>query len=231
MMKWANRFAPTLWLTLIASTSMSAPSSAQKIDVAARSARITELGSSGRYSEAIPLVELLLADIEKVYGAEHREVAATLNSLAGRSFFYAAPGPCWLRIGRSIGGLLRGSPPRPRSPQGGAETWPRRGSSPGNAWLPERHHVAQERLSRALGAVRADRRGGGTLIAPFVRCNKGVSSAAHRRVNEPAALSRDAARFEPYQCSRLNKPNNTGSAWQIRRSQLLGRRTVAGRLY
>ncbi len=77
-----KRLALTLWLALTASVAMTAPSSAQKIDVAARSAAIAELSRAGKYSEAIPLAQQLLAEIEKAYGPDHRDVAASLNNLA-----------------------------------------------------------------------------------------------------------------------------------------------------
>ena len=78
----SNRLALTLWLALIASVCLNAPSSAQKIDVTARSAQIAELSRTGKYSQAIPLAQRLLADIEKTYGPDHRDVAAALNNLA-----------------------------------------------------------------------------------------------------------------------------------------------------
>src|SRR3984893_1395592 len=77
-----NRLALTLWLALIAGVGMTAPSSAQKIDMSARSAQIAELSRAGKYSDAIPLAQRLRADIEKTYGPDHRDVAAALNNLA-----------------------------------------------------------------------------------------------------------------------------------------------------
>jgi hypothetical protein len=77
-----NRSALTLWLALIASVCLSAPLSAQKIDVTARSAQIAELSRTGKYSQAIPVAQRLLADLEKAYGPDHRDVAASLNNLA-----------------------------------------------------------------------------------------------------------------------------------------------------
>ena len=56
--------------------------SAQKTDAAARSAEIAELSRAGKYSEAIPLAQRLLADMEKAHGPDHRDVAAALNNLA-----------------------------------------------------------------------------------------------------------------------------------------------------
>jgi CHAT domain-containing protein/Tfp pilus assembly protein PilF len=61
---------------------MAAPSLAQKIDVAPRSAQIAELHRTGKYSEAIPLAQRLLAELEKAHGPDHREVAPALNNLA-----------------------------------------------------------------------------------------------------------------------------------------------------
>jgi CHAT domain-containing protein len=78
----STRLALTLWLALIASVCLSAPSSAQKIDVTARSAEIAELSRAGKYAQAIPLAQRLLADLEKAYGPDHRDVAASLNNLA-----------------------------------------------------------------------------------------------------------------------------------------------------
>ena len=81
-MKSGNRLVLTMWLALIASVCITAPSSAQESDVAARSAQIAELSRAGKYSEAIPLAQRQLADLEKAYGPVHRDVAAALNNLA-----------------------------------------------------------------------------------------------------------------------------------------------------
>src|SRR5882757_5382923 len=81
-MKSRTRSALTLWLALIAGVGMTAPSSAQKIDMSARSAQIAELSRAGKYSDAIPLAQRLLADLEKTYGPDHRDVAPQLNNLA-----------------------------------------------------------------------------------------------------------------------------------------------------
>jgi CHAT domain-containing protein/Tfp pilus assembly protein PilF len=86
IMTSANRLALTLWLALSAGVGVTAPSSAQKIqkniDVSARSAQIAELSRAGKYSDAIPLAQRFLADLEKAYGPDHRDVAAALNNLA-----------------------------------------------------------------------------------------------------------------------------------------------------
>jgi CHAT domain-containing protein/Tfp pilus assembly protein PilF len=79
-MKSGNRLALTMWLALIASVCLTAPSSAQ--GVAARGAHIEELSRAGKYSEAIPLARQLLADMEKAHGPVDRDVAGALNNLA-----------------------------------------------------------------------------------------------------------------------------------------------------
>jgi hypothetical protein len=77
-----NRLALTLWLALIVSVCLSAPSSAQKSDMAARSAEIAELRRAGKYSEAIALAQRQLENLEKTRGAADRDVGAVLNNLA-----------------------------------------------------------------------------------------------------------------------------------------------------
>ncbi len=81
-MKSHNRLVLMLWLTLAISPCLSAPSAAQKNETAALSARIAELSRGGKYSEAIPLAQRQLANVEKAYGPVHRDVAASLNNLA-----------------------------------------------------------------------------------------------------------------------------------------------------
>ena len=77
-----NRLVLTLWLALTVSLGVTAPSSAQKSGADARSAEIAELSRAGKYSDAIPLAQRLLADMEKAHGPDHRDVAASLNNLA-----------------------------------------------------------------------------------------------------------------------------------------------------
>ena len=48
----------------------------------ARNAQIAELSRAGKYSEAIPVAQRLLADMETAHGPVHRDVAASLNNLA-----------------------------------------------------------------------------------------------------------------------------------------------------
>jgi CHAT domain-containing protein len=45
-------------------------------------AQIAELSRTGKYSQAIPLAQRLLADMEKAHGPDHRDVAASRNNLA-----------------------------------------------------------------------------------------------------------------------------------------------------
>jgi CHAT domain-containing protein/Tfp pilus assembly protein PilF len=81
-MRVCHRLVLTLWLSLIAGVGLTTPSSAQKNDAAARSAAIAELSRAGKYLQATPLAQRLLADMEKTYGPDHRDVAAALNNLA-----------------------------------------------------------------------------------------------------------------------------------------------------
>ena len=77
-----GRSGLTLSLALAASVCVNAPSSAQNGGVIARGAQIAELSRAGKYSQAIPLAQRLLADMEKAHGPDHRDVAASLNNLA-----------------------------------------------------------------------------------------------------------------------------------------------------
>ena len=81
-MRYRNPLALSLALAVAVSACLSTPSSAQKADAAARSAAIAELSRAGKYSEAIPLAQRLLADMERAHGPDHRDVAASLNNLA-----------------------------------------------------------------------------------------------------------------------------------------------------
>src|SRR5438132_12258623 len=69
-------------LALLASICLSAPSSAQKGETAALSAKINELSRAGKYAEALPLAQGQLQTLEKKYGPAHRDVAGALNNLA-----------------------------------------------------------------------------------------------------------------------------------------------------
>jgi CHAT domain-containing protein/Tfp pilus assembly protein PilF len=77
-----NRLLLILWLALAASTCLTAPSLAQKSDVVALSAKISELSGAGKYSEAIALAQRQLENLEKIRGPADRDVGAVLNNLA-----------------------------------------------------------------------------------------------------------------------------------------------------
>jgi len=77
-----HRLVFSLCLALLASTCLSAPSSAQKGETAALSAKITELGRAGKYAEAVALAQGQVESLEKKYGPAHRDVGAALNNLA-----------------------------------------------------------------------------------------------------------------------------------------------------
>ena len=81
-MKSSHRLVLTLGVALIVGACLSAPSSAQKIDTAARSSAISELSRAGKYSQAIPLAQQLLADLEKARGPSDADVAGAMNNLA-----------------------------------------------------------------------------------------------------------------------------------------------------
>ncbi|MGH6708881.1 MAG: tetratricopeptide repeat protein, partial [Bradyrhizobium sp.] len=81
-MNFRHRLVFSLCLALLASTCLSAPSSAQKGEAAALSAKITELGRAGKYAEAVALAQGQVESLEKKYGAAHRDVGAALNNLA-----------------------------------------------------------------------------------------------------------------------------------------------------
>jgi CHAT domain-containing protein/Tfp pilus assembly protein PilF len=76
-MKIGNRLVFALGLALAVNVSLDAPSWA---GLAADSARINALGAAGKYSEAIPLAEAMLANQEK--GPPTKDLAGALNNLA-----------------------------------------------------------------------------------------------------------------------------------------------------
>ena len=82
VMKSVNRLVLMLGVALVLGACLSASSSAQKLDIAARSSAIAELSRAGKYSQAIPLAQQLLADLEKARGPSDADVAAALNNLA-----------------------------------------------------------------------------------------------------------------------------------------------------
>ena len=74
----SHRLALMLCLALASSAGLVAPSFAQGL--AAQSAQISALGDAGKYSEAIPLAEAMLANLEK--GAPSKNLAGAMNNLA-----------------------------------------------------------------------------------------------------------------------------------------------------
>jgi tetratricopeptide (TPR) repeat protein len=66
-------------LVLAVSASLATPGLAQKSDISALSVRINELSRAGKYSEAMPLAQDLVASLEK--GNNSRDLAAALNNL------------------------------------------------------------------------------------------------------------------------------------------------------
>jgi tetratricopeptide (TPR) repeat protein len=60
---------------------VSAPSFAQQDQAAALDRKINELEGAGKYAEAIPLAQRLLAIQEQAHGRSHRDVATALNIL------------------------------------------------------------------------------------------------------------------------------------------------------
>ncbi|MBN8987992.1 MAG: CHAT domain-containing protein [Rhizobiales bacterium] len=81
-MNFRHRLVFSLVVALLASTCLSAPSSAQKSDTAALTAKINELSRAGKYSDAVALAQSQLESLEKKYGPSHRDVGAVLNNLA-----------------------------------------------------------------------------------------------------------------------------------------------------
>ena len=81
-MKSRNRVLLLAGLALFASRCLSAPSSAQKSETAALSAKIAELSRAGKYADAVALAQGQVENLEKKYGPAHRDVGAALNNLA-----------------------------------------------------------------------------------------------------------------------------------------------------
>ena len=67
-------------LALAITVSLATPGLAQKGDLSAQSARINALRSAGKYSEALPLAEAMVASLEKT--TNNRDLAGALNNLA-----------------------------------------------------------------------------------------------------------------------------------------------------
>jgi CHAT domain-containing protein/Tfp pilus assembly protein PilF len=81
-MKSGNRLALTIGLALIASACVSTSSFAQKNEPAALGARIAELSRAGKYSDAMPLAQRQVANLEESFGPVNRDLAGALNNLA-----------------------------------------------------------------------------------------------------------------------------------------------------
>jgi CHAT domain-containing protein/Tfp pilus assembly protein PilF len=75
-----RRLALAAGLALAITTSFAAPGLAQKTDLSAQSARINVLRSAGKYAEALPLAQAMVASLEKT--GNNRDLAAALNNLA-----------------------------------------------------------------------------------------------------------------------------------------------------
>lgn len=67
-------------LALAVTASLATPAFAQKGDLSAQSGRINALRSAGRYSEALPLAQAMVASLEKT--TNNGDLAAALNNLA-----------------------------------------------------------------------------------------------------------------------------------------------------
>ncbi|WP_027552099.1 CHAT domain-containing tetratricopeptide repeat protein [Bradyrhizobium sp. Cp5.3] len=74
-----NRLALVAGLTLAAGALLSTTAFAQNGGLAAQSARINQLNQAGKYSEALPLAQAMVASLEK--SDNGRELAAALNNL------------------------------------------------------------------------------------------------------------------------------------------------------
>ena len=81
-MKSGDRLALKLVLASIASASLGISCFAQNSEAVALSARIAELSRAGKYSEAIPLAQRQVANLEKSFGPVNRDLAGALNNLA-----------------------------------------------------------------------------------------------------------------------------------------------------
>lgn len=77
-MTYRSRLALTICIALAISAALADRSTAQGI--AAQSAKINALGSAGKYSEAIPLAQAMVANLEK--GPPSKDLAGAINNLA-----------------------------------------------------------------------------------------------------------------------------------------------------
>ncbi|UWU93144.1 CHAT domain-containing tetratricopeptide repeat protein [Bradyrhizobium sp. CB1015] len=74
-----QRLAWTAGLALAITTLLVTPALSQKGDLAAQGARINALNQAGKYAEALPLAQAMVASLEK--GNDGRELSAALNNL------------------------------------------------------------------------------------------------------------------------------------------------------
>ncbi|MDH6263990.1 CHAT domain-containing protein [Bradyrhizobium sp. BR13661] len=75
-----HRLALVAGLTLAVTVSLATPGLAQTGGLAAQSARINALRTAGKYAEALPLAQAMVASLEKTNN--NRDLAAALNNLA-----------------------------------------------------------------------------------------------------------------------------------------------------
>jgi len=75
-----KRWILLMWLALAACISSGAPSLAQGL--AAQSAKIAELSRAGKYAEALPLAQAMVANLDRAPNANSRDLAGALNNLA-----------------------------------------------------------------------------------------------------------------------------------------------------
>ncbi|WP_454652106.1 tetratricopeptide repeat protein [Bradyrhizobium liaoningense] len=74
-----HRMASAAGLALAITTLLATPALAQKGDLSAQGARINALNQAGRYAEALPLAQAMVASLEKAN--DGRELSAALNNL------------------------------------------------------------------------------------------------------------------------------------------------------
>ncbi|WP_440636747.1 CHAT domain-containing tetratricopeptide repeat protein [Bradyrhizobium sp. PUT101] len=74
-----HRMASAAGLALAITTLLATPAPAQKGDLAAQGARINALNQAGKYAEALPLAQAMVASLEKAN--DGRELSAALNNL------------------------------------------------------------------------------------------------------------------------------------------------------
>jgi CHAT domain-containing protein/Tfp pilus assembly protein PilF len=75
-----RRLALLASLALAIAASLATPGIAQKGDLSGQSARINALRTAGKYAEALPLAQAMVASLEKT--SNNRDLAAALNNLA-----------------------------------------------------------------------------------------------------------------------------------------------------